>query len=365
MRKKALFICKQTNDNIPSSYGYFRTFSGLFNSAKFVSEMLHEEGFYSHIEIAHDNNDIDKLVTKHRPDVVFIEALWVVPEKFVVLHRLHPNVKWVVRLHSALPFLAMESLAVDWCVRYLINHDNVMVAPNMPSLVDDIGLMVSSLGIDLRKIVYLPNYYPIEKHTPNYERHHTKCDGEDFIVNIGCFGAIRPFKNQLIQAVAAIKFANTIGAKLRFHINGNRIEQQGNSNLNNIRSLFQYQQKHELVEHAWQPHKGFIKLLETMDMGMQVSFTETFNIVTADMVSLGIPVVTSSVIDWVNPDFYADPNSTQDIFETLLRTWESSKYHTQYTNREGLAEYDKIAKHLWTSFLDGTHHHHKAHHEQP
>lgn len=88
---KILFICKQSEDQNISSYGYFRKFSGLFNSARLVNEMLQYNGISSNIETAHDNNDIDRLVTKHSPDICIIEAYWVVPEKFEILHKLHPN----------------------------------------------------------------------------------------------------------------------------------------------------------------------------------------------------------------------------------------------------------------------------------
>ena len=41
-------------------------------------------------------------------------------------------------------------------------------------------------------------------------------------------------------------------------------------------------------------HESFIELVKSMDMCLQVSFTETFNIVTADAVANSVPVVVSS-----------------------------------------------------------------------
>ena len=351
MIPRALFICKQSENDDNYSYGYFRQFSGLFNSARFISDMLEESGFFSEVETAHDNNDIDKLVTKHKPDFVFIEALWVVPEKFDVLQKLHPDVTWIVRIHSELPFIAMESIAVDWCVRYLTENDNIIIAPNSIRMAEDLRTIVDSYGVDTSRIVYLPNYYPLDKTKAYHKPEPLDLDiNGNKIINIGCFGSIRPFKNQLSQAVAAIKFADGIDAKLKFHINGNRVE-QGASNLQNIKKLFEHHAKHELVEHSWQSHVGFIQLLRTMDIGMQVSFTESFNIVAADMVSIGIPVVTSPEIDWVHPFFYANPNSTSDIAATLDKVWYFRYFQLQRINRRRLKAYDKTSKLLWNIFL--------------
>lgn len=353
MKAKALFICKQMMQSDDTPYGYFRKFSGLANSARFVSNMLEAEGYESTVEVAHDNNCIDRLVTKHRPDIVFIEALWVVPEKFEVLEKLHPNVTWVVRIHSELSFLAMESISMDWCIRYVRDYKRVLVAPNSLSLTQDLKEIIADTGSDDSKIVYLPNFYPVK--TSKGVRFKPKKLVRDVktgkkIINIGCFGAIRPFKNQLTQAVAAIKFADFLGYKLRFHINGNRVE-HGDNNIKNIRGLFQHQLVHELVEHPWKKHEDFLKIVRSMDITMQVSFTESFNIVAADAVANGVPTVTSKEIEWVFPFFYAHPTSVRSIFCALLRTWGLRKLQLTRLSRLRLKWEGSLSKKVWNFFL--------------
>ena len=354
MKAKALFICKQMLQPDDTNYGYFRKFSGLANSARFVSNMLESEGFESTVEVAHDNNDIDRLVTKHKPDVVFIEALWVVPEKFEVLQKLHPKVKWVIRIHSELSFLAMESVSMDWCIRYIRDYDNVLVAPNSVAMTNDLKNIVSDIGgnTDLtEKVIYLPNYYSVAT-GGNFKPHRLKYDtitGKK-IINIGCFGAIRPFKNQLSQAVAAIEMADFLGFKLKFHINGNRIE-QGDSNLKNIRALFEHQPLHTLVEHPWQRHEQFMKTMKKMDITLQVSFTESFNIVAADSIGAGVPVVASSEIEWVHPFFYAKPTSAKSITWALLRTYFTRKLRLGYLSKWRLKCDGTKSKIIWSEYL--------------
>src|SRR5579859_1805562 len=117
------FILKYRENQYTNEDGYSASStleSGLFNSARFMVEMLNSQPQYYQAEIVSvvDNNGIDKVVTEFKPDIVIVEAFWVVPEKFAVLHQLHPNVKWVIRNHSKSAFLANEGIGFDWAIRY-------------------------------------------------------------------------------------------------------------------------------------------------------------------------------------------------------------------------------------------------------
>jgi hypothetical protein len=122
----------------------------------------------------------------------------------------------------------------------------------------------------------------------------------DDTVRIGCFGAIRPLKNQLLQAICSLRYAAEIGRKLEFHINGTRLEPPGGDGVvKNLVNLFKYAKRATLVQHAWMDHDSFLELVETMDMNMQCSFSETFNNVSADSVSMMVPVVASKEVAWL------------------------------------------------------------------
>src|SRR5688500_11649943 len=109
-QERILFILKARDAT--NTYGYSCGLStGLLNSATFVQDMLDSNGFTTKLVVVIDNNDIDREVTAFRPTHVIIEALWVVPSKFQILKKLHPSVKWIVRLHSEAPFLANEGIA--------------------------------------------------------------------------------------------------------------------------------------------------------------------------------------------------------------------------------------------------------------
>lgn len=278
--KKVLFILKK----FKIYKNYNTNTSGLYNSAKFINGMLNENNIKSNIVEVIDNNEIDKFVTKYKPDIVIIEALWVVPSKFKVLQELHPNVKWIVRVHSELPFIANEGIAIDWLKKYT-EYDNVKVASNSKDFIK------SMTPILKEKIQYLPNYYPISKYKCRLNRIKYKS-----IIDVGLFGSIRPMKNVLTQAVAAITYAEKNNKLLCLHIN---IIGADKNVLKNIRSLFK-NNNHMLEEHGWYNHNHFIKLVSYMDIGLQVSLSETYNIVAADFISQGVSIVTSNEINFVN-----------------------------------------------------------------
>lgn len=340
-KKKILFICKKRHVYGETQKGVNKLLksSGLYNSAKFVSDMLNENGVESKIVDVVDNNSIDREVSIFKPDYVIIEALWVVPEKFEVLTKLHPKVKWIIRLHSEIPFLSNEGIALDWLYKY-VKYKNVHIAANST----DAFKIINDL-IGKKKNYYLPNYYPIRDNSCGFTHKNKN------VIHIGCFGAIRPLKNQLQQAIAAIEFANKIGRSLHYHINTERIEGRGEPILHNIRALFKNNPNHKLVEYSWLNHEDFIKVVKKMDIGMQVSFSETFNIVTADFVSNNIPVVVSPEVTWVSSLFKADPNSNCDIVNKLLFVWKSKILPLKSLNLWGLKKYNKESVKTWLDYF--------------
>lgn len=326
---KILFILKE------HFYGiYGGKASGLRYSAQFVSDMLNEQGFVSKTVTVVDNNDIDRETTAFGADVVIIEALWVVPEKFDVLKKLHPNVRWVVRIHSELPFLANEGIAIQWIFGYA--ERGISIAFNSARTTQDF----TSIGINA---VYLPNYYPtvtlakkVVSQTPGY-------------LQVGCFGAIRPLKNQLTQAVAAINYAEKNNLILKFNINMGRVESGGEPVLKSLLALFS-QGKRELIQHGWADHDNFLWLMSQMDISLSVSFTETFSIITADAVSQRVPIVTSSEVSWADPKTMADPTDSEDIYDKMGIAMKSSKKLAS-SNISRLNKFSSQSVTWWKSFL--------------
>lgn len=333
---KVLFILKK---RMTSHHGIYTISSGLLNSANFVHEMLCKEGYESNLVEVKDNNDIDREVTKYKPDIVIIEALWVVPSKFEILQKLHPKVKWIIRLHSEIPFIANEGIAMEWIYEYQ-KYNNVFISINSKTTLNDLTQLLT------KPVIYLPNYYPV-KLFKFHKRPKLNCT----TIDIGCFGAIRPLKNQLYQAVSAIQFANEINKTLNFHINTARVENNGDPVYKNIKKLFENNPKHKLIEHGWLKHKDFLNLVQKMDLGLQVSFSETFNIVAADFVNCDVPIVVSDEIKWASDYSKAIPTSSDSIKDKMYLALKASKLNLQFINKIKLKLYSQESKKEWISYL--------------
>jgi hypothetical protein len=348
---KILFILKRREDYNSILHSHVGLSTGLFNSASFVNDMLLDSKIESNLEIAIDNNCIDRLVTKHKPSHVIIEALWVVPTKFVILQKLHPTVTWIIRLHSEMPFMAGEGNAMDWLGDYS-RFKNILIGVNAPRMLRETQLYLQHLNqwdraTTEQRVIYLPNYYPQDYRSVK------KIDKKKDTVDIACFGAIRPLKNHLLQAFGAMDFAERIGKQLRFHVNAGRIEMQGGPALNNLKGFFQQisEHGHEMVNHQWRPREDFLELCAKMDIGLQVSFSETFNIVGADLISQGIPLVGSNEIPWAIPMFCADPTDSDNIAQKL-----STAYHNPWlnakTNQWALTSYTNKTRKIWAKYFN-------------
>jgi len=346
---KVLFILKRRADFSIEMQTKEGLSTGLYNSASFMRDMLQSQGVTSKMVVVQDYNEIDRQVHAWWPTHVIIEALWVVPVKFAELQRLHPTVTWIVRLHSDMPFLAGEGMAMDWLGDYS-SFKKVVIAANSPRMLREMRSYVSMLHDGSSKsaadkVIYLPNSYPSDYHFKMVNRFKKTID-------IACFGAVRPMKNHLMQAIAAIEFANKIHKKLRFHINVGRVEGRGEPVMRNLTALFEQLSGtgHELITHEWTPRDEFLKLCHTMDIGMQVSFSETFNIVAADLVSQGVPVIGSHEVPWGVKLFSANPTDSTNIVNKLLLTWELPLINA-WLHKRKLKRYCKQSSKIWKNYF--------------
>lgn len=352
--RRVLFVLKQRQNYDEQKEKVVQHFAksmvtGMFNSVTFISDMLNDLGIVSKVVIVIDNNSIDREVTLFKPTDVFIEGMWVVSEKFDVLKKVHPKINWVVRCHSEIPFLSGEGNAIERMFGYArrdvaISGNSFRIGNTFRSLLQD-AFKLNEVQIHKLSPI-LPNYYPIVGSSKN------RCPNKPTtVLNVGCFGAIRPLKNQLIQAIAAVEFAKNNKKKLNFHINIGRTEGNALGQLKNIRSLFDnLGEDFKLVEHAWVEHADFCNLLEEMDICMQVSFSETFNIVIADAVSRYVPVVVSPEISWVKEECFADTTNVDSIVKTMQEVLEN-KYRITKLNVKSLNNFSENTKLIWMKYF--------------
>lgn len=339
-KRRILFILKYRSTYQEPTYSYGHYFSsGLYWSAKFVVDMLQDSGVDAKLVQVIDNNDIDREVHRFRPDTVVIEALWVVPAKFDILKRLYPKIDWLVRIHSNVPFLANEGIAIDWIKQYLAK--GVKVAVNQDRAYSDLRAVTEAAHLPIKDLLYLPNYYPkVEKLKFT--------QGSSKSVHIGCFGAIRPMKNQLLQAISAIRYADHARKVLFFYINSGRIE-QGDAALSNLEALFK-NTRHHLIQFGWMPHDRFLHAIRHLDLGMQVSLSETFSIVAADLVFEGVPIIVSPEVEWASGISKVNPTDGTEITRAIKKQLTFRRLNVRL-NRKNLNKYSSESRKTWLNFL--------------
>lgn len=335
---RILFICKKNE-----CYGfvsYHRRSSGLYNSTRFIVKGLKARGVHAEIIEVIDNNCIDRAVSEFKPDAVVIEALWVVPEKFDILKSLHPSVRWFVHMHSGLPFLALEGIAMAWLPEYAAR--GVGLIANSKDTFNAFSYILGDASVTQLPNVYISDALPMKRKRIRGGR-----------IDIGCFGAVRPMKNHMAQAIAAIRFAESKGMRLNFHINASRLETGGEPVLKNIIELFKdHDGIHELFLHPWMEPEEFLQFLhDHIDIGMQVSMTETFNVVSADYVTAGIPMVVSPAVTWATRFCMADAESVEDMVDRLNRVMDGEML--VWWNRKLLHDYSCHAQQLWFDWARG------------
>lgn len=346
---RSLFILKRREDysQDPSYSKSYQIATGMYNSAKFVVDELEAAGREVRLAVVIDNNDIDRVVTEYKPTDVFIEGLWVVPSKFDELFKYerHRIIKWHVRIHSEIPFISSEGSSMEWIPEYL--KRGISVSPNAPRAHEQIRWLASTvLGSKEeaeRLVPYLPNCYPTD--FSKYPAKALPVEGE--YIDIACFGAFRPMKNHLQQTFVALRYAESIGKKLRFHVNG-RVDQAGAQPMKNVTNLLKAAGA-ELIVHDWEDRETFLQSLQDIDLLLQVSISETFNIVAADATLVGTPILVSKEISWAYPT-YADPQSVADCLRKLTLIMNNKSFFVN-GNRAGLDIYASASRRRWLGYL--------------
>ena len=104
-----------------------------------------------------------------------------------------------------------------------------------------------------------------------------------------------------------------------------------------------------LIRHMWQPWEKFIELIASMNIMIQPSYTESFNMVTADGIVVGVPSVVSSAITWAPDSWKADSDDALDIARTGCLMLQNSG--TIYSGLKSLKHQNRYALEHWEKYL--------------
>jgi hypothetical protein len=271
---------------------------------------------------------------------VVISAPWIPTADLQQLTADHPETKFAVNCHSNLGFLQADPGAMR-LVREGLELQrstwNFQVAANSQRLSNWVADTYGSW------CTYLPNLYHLDALAG---QNRTLFSGGT--LRIGAFGAARPLKNFMTAAGAALEIAARMRVDLEFWMSSGRNEGAGPL-VNAIQQMTIGLPHVRVMENGWQSWPQFRQTVRHMHLLLQPSYTETFNVVTADGVAEGVPSVVSDAIEWAPNGWKArvdDVHHIATIGQKLLRDKRAS--------RNGLAalkKYNQRAMKSWEAFL--------------
>jgi hypothetical protein len=279
---------------------------GLGVAALNTSKCLIREGIPAQVwPIVNSAQLVSEL--RKRSDVthVVISAPWIPSIEIQNMITEFPDITFAVSCHSNVGFLQADSNGVK-LVREAMEIErathNFRLAGNSRKFSDWIQRSYSV------PCAHLPNLYYLDEHV---NAHRPLFSGG--VLRIGTFGATRPLKNFMSACGAALEIAQQLKVETEVWLSAGRAEGGGEVVLRAAREMMRNLPHIRLVENDWQTWPQFRTTVAYMHLLLQPSYTESFNMVTADGVAAGVPSVVSDAIDWAPPAWTAKADDVVDI----------------------------------------------------
>lgn len=221
-----------------------------------------------------------------------------------------PDTHFLVNCHSNLGFLQADPSAMR-LVREGADLErqtwNFRIAANNERLANWI---TDAYGVPA---TWAPNLYHLDAASGRARAHYS-----GGILRIGAFGAMRPLKNFLTAAGAAVQIASILRADVELWMSSGR-DEGGGGLCEAIRQMTNGLCHVKLRESGWQTWPQFRQTVRSMHLLLQPSYTETFNVVTADGIAEGVASVVSEAIEWAPERWKARVDDVDHIAQTGVR----------------------------------------------
>ncbi len=278
---------------------------GLGVAAINTAKVLRRDGIKTDVWPIIDPADLRRRLSATPVEHVIVSAPWIPSKDLQSMAIEFSDTHFAVCCHSNVGFLQADRNGVK-LVRELMELElgthNIHLAGNCRRFTD---WVIAAFGAPC---AYLPNLYFVDEHSGRHRHPYT-----GGTLRVGAFGATRPLKNLLTATAAAIEIARNLNVPLEFWLSAGRAEGGGETVLAAVKELVTDLPNVSLVLNGWQSWPKFRKIVGHMHLLLQPSYTESFNMVTADGVAEGVPSVVSEAIDWAPQHWKADGDDTLDI----------------------------------------------------
>jgi hypothetical protein len=277
---------------------------GLGVSALNTSKVLARHGIDSEVWPVVQASDLAARLRQSPATHVVISAPWIPSVDLLGLLAAFPATIFAVNCHSNVGFLQADTNGVK-----LMREDMEMemgssrfhVAGNSLNFCRWMNAAFSA------PCAWLPNLYYLEgppQPTPIFS---------GGTLRIGAFGATRPLKNFMSAAGASLTIARGLKATLELWVSAGRVEGGGDIVLKSMRAMLDGMAGVNLIYSGWQSWPKFRQVVGHMHLLLQPSYTESFNMVTADGIAEGVASVVSNAIDWAPEHWKAKCDDVLDI----------------------------------------------------
>lgn len=280
-----------------------------------------------------------RLATNPGVTHVVISAPWIQTLDLAALCNKYTDIQFAVNCHSNLGFLQADPNAMRLLIEGMDlqrSSLNFSMAANCQALADWITAIYGAPA------TCLPNLYYIDNPNPAPQQY------TGGTIRCGVFGATRALKNMQTSAGAALVIARQLKAPVEIWISSGRDEGAG-SVMPALRQMVSPIPGAKIVENGWQTWPQFRQTIGHMHLLFQLSYTESFNVVTADGICAGVPSVVSPAIDWAPDRWKADPDDAMDaafVGRALLADPLAAR-----DGMRALQTSNAIAMDRWKSFL--------------
>ncbi len=278
---------------------------GLGVAAINTAKVLRRDGIKADVWPILNTSDLRQRLAAAPVEHVIVSAPWIPSKELQAIAIEFPDTHFAICCHSNVGFLQADRNGVK-LLRELMELElgthNIHLAGNCRRFTD---WVMAAFGAPC---LYLPNLYYIDEHSQRPRSPYT-----GGTLRIGAFGATRPLKNLLTATAAAIEIARNLNAPLELWLSAGRAEGGGETVLAAVKELVADLPNVKLMLNGWQSWPKFRKIVAHMHLLLQPSYTESFNMVTADGIAEGVPSVVSEAIDWAPRHWKADVDDSLDV----------------------------------------------------
>ncbi len=238
---------------------------------------------------------------------VIVSAPWVTTAMYSQLCSMFPNINFTMNCHSNVSFLQADTNGIR-----LIREQLALEAGTYNFHVSGNSKKFCRFIHDVYGFpcAYLPNLYYLDGTTNAHRPGWPQTRG---ILRIGAFGATRVQKNFLAAVATAMEISRELKAQTEIWINTGRNDGPETSRIfRSAQMMIDNMPNIKLVPSNWAAWPDFRKIVGNMHLLLQPSYTESFNMVSADGVAEGVPSVVSNAITWVPDSWHADAD---DVYE--------------------------------------------------